>query len=221
MCLQFVLVVPQSDGVVTAVGLGRTGFIIDPRVLAKRYLKSWFLIDLLSVLVSAIDVVTISSQGQGDNNFGKLRALRVLRALRLIKLFRLARTSRIFKRWETYFSIDYAAMSLMSAGTSICFFAHLMACIWALQAKLVEDPLNTWLSEYCVRDPSAVNATTLTEELAVDCVGNEVIYTAALYWALMAIVDSAEVNSQGNVSLAATWQCFCLSPAHPLVCSLH
>lgn len=145
MLLQFCLIVPQAEG---AIGLGRAGYVTSPKVIARRYLSSWFAIDLISVLVSGVDIAVVST-GDVDGDFSKLRALRVLRALRLVKLARLARASRIFKRWETYFSVNYALVSLVSAGLSICFFAHLMACVWALQAKLVTDPMTTWLVEYC------------------------------------------------------------------------
>jgi len=204
MLLQFVLIVPQADG---AVGISRSGYLTSPTAIAMRYIRSWFAIDLISVLVSVFDVVAVVDSGDSDSSdVSKLKALRVLRALRLIKLARLARASRLLKRWETSIDVNYKVLTLSLSGIGICFFAHLMGCIWALQARLADDPMKTWLSEYCSPVPTPAESgveVTVDVTVEVTCQDTTMLYTAALYWAIMTITDSAEVIHRDNVRLAA------------------
>lgn len=92
------------------------------REIAYNYLSSWFALDVMSVLVSGLDVVALFDAGGGTetttdaqgrvtttsaaSNVSKLKVLRVLRVFRLIKLARLFRASRIAKRWETRVAIN-------------------------------------------------------------------------------------------------------------------
>ena len=84
--LQFVLMVPQQDGGLLEHATG--GLIISPWLIARRYLRGWFAIDLASVVVSAFDIVAVFGDLGAGSSVGKLKLLRVLRALRLIKVAR-------------------------------------------------------------------------------------------------------------------------------------
>ncbi len=77
--------------------------ILDPRVVAKKYVKGWFAVDLSSSF--PFDYFTlIATQGQVDSSLLKAsRALRVIRLAKLLSLLRLLRISRLLRfiqRWE-------------------------------------------------------------------------------------------------------------------------
>ena len=76
-------------------GLEGSRWITDRLGIAKHYLRTWFAIDVASIVVSIIDIQSLDDESSTPSN---LRAVRVLRALRLIKLIRLVRASRMFKR---------------------------------------------------------------------------------------------------------------------------
>lgn len=164
----------------------------NPLVNARIYLTSWFLLDVLSVAVSALDILAVSpDEGAVKRVVANLVGLKMLRVLRLLKLARLLRSSRIVMRWATRVSIAYSTLSIITCVGMVCIFLHWMACVWVLQADLVnetplgsptsETPVPSWLgaSGYCVYVDDA-NAT-----LGYTCEPPVNIYMAAFYWSTM------------------------------------
>ena len=129
-----------------------TEWITKKNLIIKHYLKSWFIVDLASILVSAFDFMCFQfvqdMLGESAGGLGKLKILRVLRILRLVKLIRLLRASRMLKRWEQRLPINYAVLSLFKAIGTVILLAHWFACIWVLQAKIQDDMENTWMPRY-------------------------------------------------------------------------
>ena len=92
--------------------------IIDPATgelirnhkrIAERYLKTWFLIDVGTVL--PFDLVTVAAPDLfavtcGSGSSILLKGVKLLRTLRLVKLVRVLRASRIVQRWESAISIS-------------------------------------------------------------------------------------------------------------------
>lgn len=79
--------------------------ILEPRLIAKNYIKTWFIIDLISSL--PIDYLFLFFD-QGENSGGYSiartgRAIKVLRLVKLLSLLRLLRLSRLVRyihQWE-------------------------------------------------------------------------------------------------------------------------
>jgi hypothetical protein len=202
LCLQFVLIVPTRASKIGISNGSDEGFVVDPHKIAVAYLRGWFGIDLVSVLVSAFGYIAVANRSSpdGGSDIGKLKALRVLRALRLIKLVRLLRASRIIQRWETRIAINYTVLSLLQNTLSTFIVAHWMACVWSLQARLVDDPMTSWLGakQLCVPislphppPPGAGpgGGTPVTAEANVVCQSIGMIYSNAFYWAVMTITS--------------------------------
>ena len=88
--------------------------ILEPHLIARNYLKSWFIVDLLSSL--PIDYLFLFFDS-GDHSGGYTiartgRAIKVLRLVKLLSLLRLLRLSRLVRyihQWEEVrlFSLDY------------------------------------------------------------------------------------------------------------------
>ena len=77
--------------------------ILDPKIVARKYLKSWFVVDLGSSFPFDYCIVLVS---QGRVSSSLLKASRVLRVVRLakllslLKLLRISRLLRFMTRWE-------------------------------------------------------------------------------------------------------------------------
>jgi len=182
ICLQFTLAYQENS----ETGTGR--WIFDSRRIALSYLKTWFLLDILSVGVSAFDInglFTVTSSIDGP----QFKALRVARALRLIKMVRLVRASRIFKRWETRMEINYTYLSLSISVLTAVITSHWMACLWSMQAQFM-DISRSWLVQssagpFCDIISFAESGT----EHEYVCVDAGIIYAAALYFAITTITS--------------------------------
>ena len=102
--------------------------------LAKQYLTSWFLLDLVSVL--PFDLVVVTQPDLLGSDPSIVKSVKLVRILRLIKLVRVLRTSRMIQRWESSISISYSTRSLVSAVFGIFVCIHWFACLWALLPQL-------------------------------------------------------------------------------------
>ena len=185
--------------------------------IVKHYLKSWFALDFFSILLMAIDFITITSSGGGGDSCGSdqevevrddeessltaLRVLRVLRALRLIKLVRLVRASRMFKRWECKIAINYSALALGKCVVGIVLTSHWFACLWSLQTIFFDGPVgmvhvlgtsppqwvDTWKGHLNYCTQSGPRNEHGT--IPTECIDPWAIYSASIYWAIMTITS--------------------------------
>ena len=108
--LNFLLMYQDSDRI------DGVKWVDEPSTIARHYLRSWFALDLFSMLPSTFDILPYAfgdsatsavgaAGGALDNKeeeiLTRFKFLRVVRCLRLIKLMRLLRASRMMTRWET------------------------------------------------------------------------------------------------------------------------
>ena len=83
--------------------------ILAPKVVAKRYLFGWFVVDFVSS-VPFDSITLIFTNGEASNSLLKAsRALKIIRLAKLLSLLRLLRISRLLRfmqRWEDVSSYD-------------------------------------------------------------------------------------------------------------------
>mmetsp|Transcript_33982 Transcript_33982/g.76116 ORF Transcript_33982/g.76116 Transcript_33982/m.76116 type:complete len:674 (+) Transcript_33982:31-2052(+) len=148
MILQFFVMYPVKNQYGTV-------FIPDQGLIIKHYLRTWFIVDFLSVLPFDLAGVIMAS-----NEVSRLKALRVVRLLRLLKLTRLVRGFRILQRWEVEMAISYRKITLYTLLILVCVMSHWISCILGmissvqgdfcvLHAEYVNKPdcVITWMSE--------------------------------------------------------------------------
>ena len=114
----------------------RTGYItvddeiviMDPVLIAKKYLKTWFLADFVSCMpidVIVISIMSASSPISVDDDVGVQTALRgtkslkMLRLIRIAKLVRLMRVSRAFRYIRFFKSILEDKLKIEIPSSSI------------------------------------------------------------------------------------------------------
>ena len=168
MFLQFFLMYPQQPKSVQ----DTVRWIHDQDRIAMNYVKSWFGIDLISILVSGFDFLSLTgpqSTGCGripETNAAdtaaaadaasQLKVLRIIRILRLVKLVRLVRSSRIMKRLESRMAINYGHLALVKCLVGLIICSHWFACLWGLIATFESDKFdNSWYAVfgYCSFNP--------------------------------------------------------------------
>ena len=86
--------------------------ILDKKFIRTKYLRGWFMIDVLSSLPFDYVYIIASSSSSGDPDSGILQASRILRILKLtkllslLKLLRVSRIVRYIKELEEVWSIN-------------------------------------------------------------------------------------------------------------------
>jgi len=116
-------------------GAGRVVFA--RRKIFKEYAKGWLWIDLASIFPFELTIVILTGFKNPDPEQQRLKAVRFLRLLRLLKLLRILRGSRIFQRWETRVTLNYAVLSLQKYLAVCLFAAHWIGCSLMLTHQLL------------------------------------------------------------------------------------
>ena len=104
----------------------------------KAYLQRWLLIDLVSIFPFELTLVILTGFKNPSDDQQKLKAVRFLRLLRLLKLLRVLRSSRIFERWQSRVTINYAYLNLQKYLVVTVLTAHWLGCVLFLTHQLLE-----------------------------------------------------------------------------------
>ncbi|XP_041367918.1 potassium voltage-gated channel subfamily H member 7-like isoform X2 [Gigantopelta aegis] len=123
--------------------------ILDPKLIAKHYMKSWFILDL----ISSVPVDYIFLMWDSEANFSQLfhagRALRMLRLAKLLSLLRLLRLSRLVRyvqQWEEFLAIAGKFMRIFNLICLMFLLGHWNGCLQFLVPMLQDFPKDCWVS---------------------------------------------------------------------------
>lgn len=103
--------------------------ILDPGLIARHYLRTWFFLDLISSI--PLDYIFLIFNQDYQENYQLLhagRALRILRLAKMLSLLRLLRLSRLVRyvsQWEEVY-VSIASYSILS----LSLFFFLLKCAW-------------------------------------------------------------------------------------------
>ena len=144
----------------------RTGvLVLDSKAIIKRYLKSWFLVDLISVI--PFEFITLSV-GRGSD-LEQLQLLRIIRLFRLLKLLRVFRASRKLHQVKLASGLRYATVELLKIAVILLFATHWIACGYRLVTDHSPAEQNGWRDSFLAE----YNQTTASHFQE---------YSASLYW---------------------------------------
>ena len=106
--------------------------VVDYRRIAFRYLKGWFVVDLLSCLPVSYIELAMDTAGQDEEGGAgaQMKLFKIFRMLRLAKLLRLARIRRVMQRLEDMYPELAQSNRVMKIIVSILVVAHFVACAW-------------------------------------------------------------------------------------------
>lgn len=129
----------------------KKSLIVDKKVIAKKYLKSWFIVDVISIM--PFDLLFESKNGY-LYNLGKfsrfarftkmLRLLRIVKMTKLVKLFK--ERAKIRHAADSLLKVDPATLRLWMFLLLIAFVTHLLGCVWVMIAKTNSE--RNWVRKY-------------------------------------------------------------------------
>lgn len=127
--VNFVSQINNEDGVA----------VTSRKGIAARYLRGWFLIDLLSTI--PVDLfVSIFGDGTAAASFKLLRVLRLARLLKLVRLIKLGRLLDNMEELQDMLTLNPALVRLFKLLLEIMFLGHLLSCFWFYVATI--DPVD-------------------------------------------------------------------------------
>mmetsp|Transcript_21217 Transcript_21217/g.39900 ORF Transcript_21217/g.39900 Transcript_21217/m.39900 type:complete len:727 (+) Transcript_21217:104-2284(+) len=127
--------------------------VLSPKRIACRYLRTWFLPDLIVVLPDWFTRVVDPEGGDGLATVARMikgfRAIRILRLLRLLKLQRLM--NMVYDLIDSeYMFIVFTMIRLIVAITVL---NHVIACIWYLVGYItMQEGMPNWLEDTGLRN---------------------------------------------------------------------
>ena len=98
--------------------------IDDQREIAKNYLRSWFFIDLLTVIPFGL---ILGKDG------GNVKLFRIYRITRLLRLLRVAKIGRISNK--SHDALKIGIFRILKFCIIVLFLIHFLACFYLWQAK--------------------------------------------------------------------------------------
>eukprot|EP00439_Symbiodinium_sp_Y106_P008459 s5516_g1.t1 len=113
---------------------------VRPRRIWAHYFRTWFAIDLITVI--PFDTLTLTFNKDELKDFV---GLKVLRSLRLVKLLRLMKASKVLQDFEAPLSIPYQQLALVKFMMVLGFICHWLACCWAMTLRIVDSHYPRWI----------------------------------------------------------------------------
>lgn len=156
---------------------GSKGFwVTNLRKIRWQYCKKWFFIDLLSLLSSFFEVLSIILK---SSDLRRLQVMRVLRMSRLIRLLGILKTSRMINRMISRVEVSFSMVEVIRWAMRLLMVAHLMSCIWGMVAFVNEGyGVQSWLTSL---ETSKGHEFNREEPFTIYCV--------CLYWAMMTVTS--------------------------------
>jgi len=141
--------------------------VMDPSLIVLRYLRTWFIVDL--VVLGPDWVFTIIASDSGN----EVRMLRVVRLARVIRLLRLVRLKRLFEKIEDALDSEYYSVLFNIFKMMLLLFTvnHVIACAWYALADLQPGGVNTWVD-------------TLRLTMSLESFDWVHLYLVSLHWSL-------------------------------------
>ncbi|XP_071168792.1 potassium/sodium hyperpolarization-activated cyclic nucleotide-gated channel 2-like isoform X4 [Mytilus edulis] len=121
--------------------------ILDPKLIARHYIKSWFFLDLLSSI--PMDYIFLLWDAEANQLFHAGRALRMLRLAKLLSLLRLLRLSRLVRyvqQWEEFLALAGKFMRIFNLVCLMFLLGHWNGCLQFLVPMLQDYPKDCWVS---------------------------------------------------------------------------
>eukprot|EP01017_Pseudomicrothorax_dubius_P021634 TRINITY_DN2328_c0_g2_i4.p1 TRINITY_DN2328_c0_g2~~TRINITY_DN2328_c0_g2_i4.p1 ORF type:complete len:833 (+),score=237.86 TRINITY_DN2328_c0_g2_i4:185-2683(+) len=174
--------------------------IVDSHsVIAKGYLKSWFILDLVAALPLS-EILPSDSQSQRFNTLLRLiRLPRLVTILRVLKIMRINQNMAAkqirYNKILALLKLNMGVAQLVKVFLTVLFLNHIVACLWFYTAQLNDFDPSTWV---------VVNKL-LDEDIFTQ-------YIASYYWALQTLTTvgygDLPAGTTAERTLAIFWMIF-------------
>ncbi|VDO03111.1 unnamed protein product [Rodentolepis nana] len=129
--------------------------ILDPKEIARQYVRSWFLLDFISSIPLDYIFRVLNKHESYNQIFSAGRTLRILRLAKLLSMIRLLRLSRLVRyvsQWEEFLNIASKFMGIFNLVLLMLLLGHWNACLQFLIPLLMDYPEDSWVQRCRLRD---------------------------------------------------------------------
>ncbi|KAJ0412771.1 hypothetical protein ATCC90586_002401 [Pythium insidiosum] len=119
--------------------------ITDRYLIAKRYLMTWFVPDVISSLPTEY-IFSGLGDGEHDKSVASLKLARVIRLVRVTKLTRLIKLRQFARKIEDVLEVDAVVARLSQVIGQVLLVTHVLACFWHLVGYTDDDTSETWIN---------------------------------------------------------------------------
>ncbi|KAK4471808.1 hypothetical protein MN116_005202 [Schistosoma mekongi] len=122
--------------------------ILNPKEIARHYLKSWFILDFISSIPMDYLYLIFNKKDHYNQFFSAGRTLRILRLAKLLSMLRLLRLTRLVRyvsQWEEFLNIASKFMGIFNLVLLMLLLGHWNACLQYLIPMLMEFPPDSWV----------------------------------------------------------------------------
>ncbi|KAF4080410.1 hypothetical protein AMELA_G00170990 [Ameiurus melas] len=147
LILNFRTGIPEDDN---------SHIILDPQVIRRRYLQSWFLVDFISSIPVDYFFIAVDLEARLESAevYRTARALRIVRFTKILSLLRLLRLSRLIRyihQWEEIFHMTYdlasAVIRIVNLIGMMLLLCHWDGCLQFMVPMLQDFPQDCWVSK--------------------------------------------------------------------------
>lgn len=160
--------------------------VMDLKIIRKRYLCGWFVLDALSFLSSISELVSYADQAQ-PYTVQVLRIVRILCVFRLVKVGSLAASATgwqiVMRFLQNTLSSGHVSIyleELVRWVLKLLLMAHFVACLWGCVAMMVTEvydgQVTTWMTYLFDQNPQLRGRDSTL-----------LLYLLSLYWSLMTL----------------------------------
>ncbi|CAH8504713.1 unnamed protein product [Schistosoma turkestanicum] len=122
--------------------------ILNPKEIARHYLKSWFVLDFISSIPMDYMYLIFNKKDHYNQFFSAGRTLRILRLAKLLSMLRLLRLTRLVRyvsQWEEFLNIASKFMGIFNLVLLMLLLGHWNACLQYLIPMLMDFPPDSWV----------------------------------------------------------------------------
>ncbi|XP_064624466.1 potassium/sodium hyperpolarization-activated cyclic nucleotide-gated channel 3-like [Lineus longissimus] len=126
--------------------------LLDPKQIAVQYLKTWFVLDLISSIPMDYIFLMIDADNSAPDVTQLIhagRAFRMLRLAKLLSLLRLLRLSRLVRyvgQAEAFFNFAGMFIRIFNLIGFMLLISHWSGCLQFLVPMLEDFPPNSWIA---------------------------------------------------------------------------
>ncbi|RQM20757.1 hypothetical protein B5M09_010432 [Aphanomyces astaci] len=118
----------------------RDELVVDHVDIAKKYVRTWFVLDAVSTIPIESIISLIDPQADVSHSYASIQLFRILRVTRIVKLARLAKLRTFFSKAEETFGLNAGVVRLVRLILLVLFVSHLLACFFHLLGQPNDPP---------------------------------------------------------------------------------